>query len=373
MPTRTESKAKKPTREDIRAAFQWTVENTNLVPTAWGPTASGKTYMMHQWAEEIGGELITVLLSQHTPDEIAGFQTEVGGQLVAQMPYWFQKAEQVLAEGRTPIILFDELGLAREEVRGAIYTFLRDREIHGHTLSGDAHVVAAMNPAVLAPPLMSRVLLIEVPADRQYLMNMATHTLAKKAAEAGNLNIDDDPAYSSQQPTRPAVIQAAAVDALNQLNASFWAMTEPAQRLVLQGLVPPTTLDEMLRDTLDVSVLARDPKGFAKAVKEMPPVDWHSIVDSVLDTLPQLTAKQRSRIMMEILDSMYDDIPNRLEPYYAKERDQNTIDAVLALDNELLWELISKRNFMDLENDELTGTAIDRWMAEEKKSGKDKK
>ena len=126
-----------PTRQDVKAAMQWVSTHTNLVPTLWGPTASGKTYMVHEWAKELGGECVTVLLSQHTPDEIAGFQTEVGGELVAQMPYWWKQAEQLVEAGKPVVLLFDELGLAREEVRGAVYTFFRDRELHGHKLDAD--------------------------------------------------------------------------------------------------------------------------------------------------------------------------------------------------------------------------------------------
>ena len=60
------------TRDDVKHAALWVAQHTNRVPCLWGPTASGKTYMAHEIATEVDGELITVLLSQFTPDEEIG-------------------------------------------------------------------------------------------------------------------------------------------------------------------------------------------------------------------------------------------------------------------------------------------------------------
>ena len=360
----TDKKIKEPTREDVKSAMKWVAERTNLVPVLHGPTASGKTYLAHQWANEIGGELITCLLSQHTPDEVAGFQTEINGELVAQMPYWFRRAQQVIDDGRIPIIFFDELGLAREEVRGAVYTFMRDREIHGNKLNGTAYVVAAMNPATLAPPFMSRAVMLNVPADRAYLISIAKHPMARKAAEAGTISNENDPAYSNQSAPRPETVHAAAIDALNQLDRDFWQMEEPAQRLVLQGLVPPATLEELMRDQLDVSVLAKKPAAFREAAAGMDPADFLNIVESILETLPSLTPRQRALILFEIQDACYDDVDNRLEPYHSKARSEVIQQAAIGMDVEAFWKRVEDTGFISAENDELKGTAIDRWIAQ---------
>ena len=357
----TES-VEEPTRADRMAAVRWIAEHTNLVPVAHGPTASGKTHGFHKWAEELGTECITVLLSQHTPDEVAGFQTEVGGKLIAQPPYWFVKAQTLIDKGETPVILFDELGLAREEVRGAIYTFLRDREIHGMKLTGKAYVVGAMNPATLAPPLMSRVALIDFPADRNYLLAFAKHALARKAAEVGQLHVEGDPAYSNAPAPRPEIVHGASVDALNQMDGSFHKLPEPSQRVILEAIVPEHALREMMQDTLDVSVLAKRPADFRKVAVDMEAIDWNSVVDGILEALPTLTPIQRSKILFEILDSAYDDIDNRAEVYYSKERPEHIQQAALGIDNDKFWELVAARGFVRSENDELKGTVIDRWI-----------
>ena len=353
-----------PTRQDIKDAMRWVATHTNLVPTLVGPTASGKTRMVHEWAQEIDAELVSVLLSQHTPDEISGFQTEVKGELVAQMPYWFRAAQEAHAKNKPVILLFDELGLAREECRGALYTFFRDRELHGQTLDGETYVVAAMNPATLAPPFKTRSVMLHVPADRSYLMSFASHPLARRAAEGGNLTVEGDSAYSNEPPERPETVNAAAIDALNRLDAEFWNMSEPAQRSVLQALVPPATLEEMLRDNLDVSNLSRHPDLLREVLSEMEPLDALNTMTGVLETTPQLDPDEIAHAMFVIQDILYDDVENLLEPYMAQERPSHVRQGVQRINNKLFWELVEQANFVRAENGELKGTAIDRYIAQ---------
>ena len=355
-----------PTRADVKAAMTWVAKNTNLVATLWGPTASGKTRMVHDWAEEMGGECVTVLLSQHTPDEIAGFQTEIDGQLVAQKPFWFRQAEKVTAAGKPVVLLFDELGLARAEVTGAIFTFFRDRHLHDHKLEGEVYVVAAMNPATLLPAYMSRSLLMHVPADRGHMLSIAKHPLAIKAAQAGNLTVNDGGAYSNDAPPYPETVTMSSVDALNQTNkGGFWHMTEPARRTVIQGLVPRATLEELLRDHLDVSVLARQPKELAKTLEGLNSIDILNIIEGLLETLPQLNPKEIADLIITIQDEvLYNDIDNLLEPFMAVERPEHIQNAALTVDNDYLWKQIEKRGFVKAKNGELSGTAIDRWIAQ---------
>lgn len=126
--------------------------------------------------------------------------------------------------------------------------------------------------------------------------------------------------------------------------------------------MPETVLRELMTDTLDVSVLAKRPSDFRKAVDGMAAVDWHNIVDGILESLPQLTPKQRAKIMYEIVNSSFDDIAGRAEPYYAKERAEHILEAATGIDNDDFWAIVDKEGFVKSENDELVGTVVDRWM-----------
>lgn len=359
-----------PTRDDVKAAMVWTATHTNLVPTLVGPTASGKTFMVRKWAQEIGAECVALLLSQHTPDEIAGFQTENSktGELYDRLPAWARTVAAAHAAGRPAVVFLDEFDKSREEVRGTLLTFLRDRTLHDIDLSGTAkapiYVVAAMNPGMLSPEYMTRSLLLHVPADRAYLMDIAKHPLARRAAESGRLVLDGDGSYSNTPPPRPETVHSASVTVLNAIDASFWALTEPAQRLVLQGLVPPATLEDMLRDRLDVSNLARNPADFSEVVRSLDAVDALNVINSTLEALPDLTPVEGAELLAEIQDVIYDDVNGLLEPYMAVERSEAIRNAALKIDNSRLWEILTSRNQIGAKDGQLVGTQVDRYIAQ---------
>lgn len=363
-----QQEVKEPTRDDVFNAAFWVAANTNRVPTLVGPTASGKTWGVHALAERHNAEVVTVLLGQHTPDEIAGFQLNIDGQLVIQMPYWFRKAQEILDTGKNVFLLFDELGLSREEVRGALYTFFRDRHLHGQTLTSttsSAYLFAASNPAVFAPPFRSRCVFLHVPADRQYLMDMAKSPYAKKAA-MGNLTLDKEPAYSNQPPAPPETVDASAIAALNAINADFWRMTQEARLEVLKGLVPAQTLQEMLavRET-DMSALARNPEELGKVLKAVPRDQRHGIINSVVDTFPNLTKEELAEALLEIIDRIFDDVTTQdIEVYYSTPRSEEVVKATMELDPNYLERRLKERGMLYVETKRgekvVVGSILDR-------------
>ena len=347
---------KEPTREDVFNAAFWVAANTNRVPTLVGPTASGKTWGVHALAEQHNAEVVTVLLGQHTPDEIAGFQLNIDGQLVVQMPYWFRKAQEIIDSGKNAFILFDELGLSREEVRGALYTFFRDRHLHGHALSSNentgsaSYLFAASNPAVFAPPFRSRCVFLHVPADRAYLIDMAKTPYAKKAS-LGNLTFDKESAYSNTPPPPPETVDASAIAALNAINSDFWRMTTEARYLVLQGLVPAATLADMLAvREVDMSALSRDIKELGNVLSTVPRDQRHGIINSVIETFPNLTPEETAEALIEILDRIYDDLSTQdLELYFSTPRSDMAVRAVMDIEVDYIERRLKERGMLWVE------------------------
>lgn len=250
----------KATREDIEAAVIWLAEHTDTVPCMVGPTASGKTRLASKIAADRGAELLTILLQQDTPEEIAGFQAPIGERLVSLHPYWFNRAQGVLNNGGKVVLFFDELGLSHEATRGAMYTFFRDREIRGSHLTC-AHnsteacrdcliVIAGMNPAELAPAMETRIAKIHVPADRDHMLSLAKTSLAKRIAMAAP--IEGKHAHTSNEaPASPVVYTLAQQAVVNEFDRTFWGMSEAARNIIATAVVPAAVIEEVLRaDTL---------------------------------------------------------------------------------------------------------------------------
>lgn len=345
-----------PTRDDVRAAALWTARNTNRIPTLWGPTASGKTWMVHEIAEEMGAEYIVVLLGQHTPDEIAGFQV-IGkqNQLIAQKPFWFRNAQSALDEGRPVVLLFDELNTAREEVRGALYTFFRDRHLHGDSLGGSEEtlIFAAMNPAMLAPAYRSRCSFFHVPAENSYMVQMATNEWAKTAANVGAVTSDSDPTFSNEPPPAPETIDASAVAALNGIDASFWELSEAAQQLILYSVAPPAVVETLLdsHQALDGTYLVKYPDRIRGAIEELDVPRAVALATSVLDAVDSVDKKQAAKAVVAVLEGVYTSA-DKLEAYFSAEKPETVINKLLALDPEtLIKELKERGAFYEIEKD----------------------
>ena len=362
-----------PTREDILEAALWVARKTNRVPTLLGPTASGKTYGVHELAKHqpTPTEVVTVLLAQHTPEEIAGFQLAINNELVVQVPYWFRKAQEALDEGKNVWILFDELGLSREETRGALYTFFRDRELHGKHLSvksgHEVLVWAASNPATFAPPFRSRCNFFHVPADQAYLIGMARGDLSKKVARLAPISSTSDPAYSNDPPPSVETIDASAIAALNALDADFWRMSDAARFLVLASLVPAQTLSSVLKDSgLDTSALARHYEELLEVLRVLPRDQKHSMINNVIESLPSLTKEERTDALLSCLAAVFEDkMADDLETYYSTPRSEAAVQAVSELDPEYLEKRLRERNLLYVDTDSKGQYKIGGYLADQ--------
>lgn len=363
----------KPTREDIFSAALVVAKNTNLVPTFLGPTGSGKTHGLMALAEQNNAEVVTVLLGQHTPDEIAGFQLALNNELVIQMPFWFKEAQNILDKGKNAWILFDELGLSREETRGALYTFMRDRHLHGHRLnpSGGSNVLvfAASNPATFAPPFKSRCLFLSVPSDQDYLLGIAQGSdFVTRVIRLAPYYDNKDPFYSNEEPPAPIVMNAASTAALRKLTDTreFWQLTEPARYAVLSGLVPYQTLVSVLKEsTLNVVLLAKNHEEITRVLKALPTDKMHSMINNIVETLPQITPEERCDALLSILDVIYEDTTAvNLQTYFATAHSEAAATAALEIDPLYMERRLEERGLLKVttkgQNNIISGSLKDR-------------
>lgn len=353
-----------PTRDDLFAAAEWTCKYTNLVPTAWGATATGKTYGFNLMAERNNAGLVTVLLSQHTPDEIAGFQTIGQEGLIQQEPAWFREAQQFLDDGRNVVILFDELGLAPKEVRGAMFTFMRDRHLHGHRLRHTAkqnvYVVAATNPAEFTATYLSRCLMFHVPADRSYLRGIAKGWIAERAT-GGRLFDDDDPMLSNNPPPRPRTVNAASIAALSALDMGaksgreFWQLSETARGVVLAGLLPPELVDEVLRRRDNsADALLEDPKAMFEVAKSLPTPEAVTLGLNILQSLKKGDKMEAAAMTQFILGLICADV-DKYAAYIKAPKTQEMLDNLQRIPAEVMDKALREAKAVYEENGEVKG------------------
>ena len=280
-----------PTRDEIVTAVLWMAENTNRVPCLVGPTASGKTRMAMQIAEQRDAQLVTILLQQDTPEEIASFQAPIGDRLLALTPYWFDRAQKALDESKNVVLFFDELGLSHEATRGAIYTFLRDREVRGRTLrcshsnsacSKCLLVLSAMNPAELAPPMLSRIAMFHVPMDRDHMITLARTDLARRIARIAPIS-GKHPSLSNDPPPPPITYDLSAQAVVNAFDLRFWNLPEGARSAIVTAVLPPALIDEVFReDTLSTPSID---KQFAKPELIIPIMRALSPTDAAVNAM----------------------------------------------------------------------------------------
>ena len=368
---------KRPTREHVWLAAHWMMTHTNVVPTAYGPTAVGKTVGVYEvLAKMLDAKMVSVLLEHYTPDEVCGFQTIINGELKAAMPFWWDEAEACLRRNQNVIIFLDELGLAQEATHGAVLTFLRDRQIHGKVLgegietTAKAYVVAAMNPALLAPTMMTRIAMFHVPADRDYLRMIAgSHSIALDVVDNSRIAIDNPAhsAYDNSIPPAREVVDAAAVNTLTQIDKDFYRLPTEAQDLIISALLPRDVAERTLRKLrssfeLDVKALIEDEDLFKEALRKMTP---QKAVSTILSSV--LESRHDPMLTIEVMTSVFDVLvrdTNKLRTYYNGDKPQEYLDAINALNPQAAywhkkWE---DEGYVFAENNELKGKWIDELL-----------
>lgn len=244
---------KTPTRDELKQAFIWLAKYTDLVPVGWGPTGSGKTRLAFAISEAFTGKAdnhFVLLASQFSADDIAGFQTIVDGQLKQQLPEWFRLLRDKVSAGEKVVVIIDELSIARDDVTGALWTFLRDGHLHGQRLGRrgeDYIVIGATNPGFFPGQLRTRCAFFHVPYDRDYMSSFAEGEFAQWAALHGTTaSSDGDPAFSNEPPPAPAVASGSAISAL-RLNTAFWTLSDQSRRVIVEALLPPVDAEQVWR------------------------------------------------------------------------------------------------------------------------------
>jgi hypothetical protein len=357
----------------IEAAL-WIAENTARVPCLWGPTAVGKTFLVRWLAEQRRSRLITVLLGQSTPDEICGFQVIKDGQLVVGFPWWWREMQEHFEadpQGEV-IVFFDEAGQARPETRGVTYTFLRDRTLYGRAPAGRLLVFAATNPARFSAAWRSRICLLHLPPSADYLGDIAAgHWLAEMAVErcqeAAPLENSADPELSAEAPPPPELVDASVVAALRRIDEGFFGLSEEAQGLVLQALLPPAIAETVRRRLAEGGPMMPLLGQPAELTARLAGLDTPAAISLALAVLQAITRSPDDRsaaeALLAILDAFMPD-PDKLQAYYGAEKPPGALERIVSLPPELLAQTIIDSGRVRLGGGAISGAWIEALLAQ---------
>ena len=247
----TTSKGKKEEishREAVMLATSWVANNTSRVPCFWGESASGKSYMFQEIADRDGAELVTVVVKNHNPDDLLGFQTIVGGELVAQLPWWWRELQEITKRGKKAYLLLEEIGQTDRDQRAALYTFLRTRMVYGRSLPNSVRIFAATNPALFDYGWRTRIAFFHVHRQVDEIKailrgKLILGEIASEIKETDVRAIDKDGKNigqgegSTDPPPEPEYWDMDNADNLN-LNLEFIRLDEKAQWLILSAFLP---------------------------------------------------------------------------------------------------------------------------------------
>lgn len=140
----------------------------------------GKTTAIKNYCKENNYGLITVLTSQYSPEDIAGFPVRDGNRIIRLNPDWLDKIiNHYEEEPNKPLVLFlDEITTASRSTQGAILNLIFDRKINDYEFPDNLIILSAGNRSIdlleesdiLISPIKTRFAIINlIPALEDYL------------------------------------------------------------------------------------------------------------------------------------------------------------------------------------------------------------
>lgn len=141
----------------------------------------GKTYSITKFAKENNYNLVVLIASRYSAEDIGGFliksnNLEQDGTpiLVKPLPDWAKKIKEIEDIGGKVLLFLDEITTANELVQGALLNIIQDRQIGNYKFKDDLLLVGAGNRLRdlseefnLLPPFKSRFSLVHLEACEQ--------------------------------------------------------------------------------------------------------------------------------------------------------------------------------------------------------------
>ena len=215
-----------------------------------GAHGRAKTSYIKAAAERDGFELITLVLSRMSPEDMIGLPVtkKVNGETVTgfSSPDWLVRA---CDPTRKVMLFFDEINNAEVDTLASILDLVESREANGLTLADSTQIVCAFNPVSIAPnaktlskAIRDRFCLIpildkdSVDSYRDYYKSSSKHALSKTLTQLGSTII---PSYDEE-----------VVETANENAEPTWRSLEHSYDIC--NLVVDEDLDEAIAEAMVV-------------------------------------------------------------------------------------------------------------------------
>lgn len=105
----------------------------------------GKTSSIRKYCDYMDYNLITVIPSQSSADDIVGLQSMKDGKLVRLTPSWYNKLIETAKNGKRTILFLDEISAVDSYIQGPLLDLIFSRSLGEATLPENVFIVAAGN------------------------------------------------------------------------------------------------------------------------------------------------------------------------------------------------------------------------------------
>ena len=129
----------------------------------------GKTSTVRLYCKYMDYNLVTIIPSQSSADDILGLQSVVDGRLTRLTPSWFNHLEEVMKNGKRTILFIDEISTCDSYIQGPLLDLIFSHSLGERRLDNNCLIIAAGNYAVdlnndfrMTAPLVNRFLLLNL-------------------------------------------------------------------------------------------------------------------------------------------------------------------------------------------------------------------
>ena len=129
----------------------------------------GKTSTVRLYCKYMDYNLVTIIPSQNSSDDVLGIQSVVDGRLTRLTPSWFNHLKEIMKNGKRTILFIDEISTCDSYIQGPLLDLIFSHNLGEEKLPENILVLAAGNYAVdlnndfrMTAPLVNRFLLLNL-------------------------------------------------------------------------------------------------------------------------------------------------------------------------------------------------------------------
>lgn len=129
----------------------------------------GKTSTVRLYCKYMDYNLVTIIPSQNSSDDVLGIQSVVDGRLTRLTPSWFNHLEEIMKNGKRTILFIDEISTCDSYIQGPLLDLIFSHSLGERKLDSNCLIIAAGNYAVdlnndfrMTAPLVNRFLLLNL-------------------------------------------------------------------------------------------------------------------------------------------------------------------------------------------------------------------